>query len=692
MKFKYKLFFLVVWVSVVLFIISILLSRFLFFRNLDSNIGASIANIFPLKANPNIVVIEIDDISLNKLGFPLERKDINIFLQNLQLAQPWIVGIDIFFWDKWKDSQIDQELADMMKNMGNIILWADRDREWKNNTWIPPYDIFTQSSLWVGYFLPTIDPSTYKVFSLRPFEELYFKGEVWWYESFSFSILRGYFNFLYNRNEVIHPSHLTQWIYEFFTKKIPIQKGEFYIDYLPSSSFQRISFYEIHEGKYDMNKLRDKMVLVWYTASWVKDDFFIPGNTNHDMMKWVYIHTNAINNILNESYIVYISPLTEYMIWFLFIFFIVYLNTFYVKYVHLRWMTLGAVFVFILVVVLYSILFAVVFQKSWVKLLPNYPFEFFVLLFLSFFASSILKYLNEDKNKQKLSEALSTYVSDDIAREILTSSWEISLSGEKKTISIFFSDIAWFTTISEKLSPEELVSFLRVYLSEMSHIILDHKGFINKYEWDAIMALWWVFGKHTDRFWVYDACFAALLQQKRLKELNEVWKQEQKDVLFVRMGIHTWEAIIWNIGAQGRKMEFTALGDSVNLASRLEWVNKFYGTHICVSQSVVDRIGDDFEFRKLDIIQVKGKEIWVPIYELLAMKWELGVFQKNIILDFEKGLQKYFEKDFEVASEIFEKLSKLWDEPSKVFHTRCRVFIQYPPENTWDGIWKMDEK
>jgi adenylate cyclase len=256
---------------------------------------------------------------------------------------------------------------------------------------------------------------------------------------------------------------------------------------------------------------------------------------------------------------------------------------------------------------------------------------------------------------------------------------------------MFFSDIAGFTTISEKLSPEELVWFLRVYLWEMSHIIMDNKWFINKYEWDAIMALWWVFWK-VENYWIVDACRSALFQQAKLKELNEVWKQQWKDELSVRMWLHTWPAIIWNIGAQGRKMEFTALWDSVNLASRLEWVNKFYWTYICVSEDIYNEVKDIFTFRYLDKIRVKWKNIWINIYELVSNAWEAWIFKEKIIADFEDAVSLYMNRDFEKAKEIFDKLSKLWDEPSKVYKKRCEIFIKNPPENNWDGIWTMDEK
>jgi adenylate cyclase len=326
-----------------------------------------------------------------------------------------------------------------------------------------------------------------------------------------------------------------------------------------------------------------------------------------------------------------------------------------------------------------------------IYLQPNYPFEFVAVLWLSFFVSSVLKYINEDKNKKMLSKALSEYVSSDIAHEILHSTWNVNLSGENKRITTFFSDIAGFTTLSEKLSPEELVWFLREYLWEMSNIIIDHKWFVNKYEWDAIMALWWVFGR-VENYWVNEACYAALLQQKRLQELNDMWKSKWKDTFQVRMWIHTWNAIIWNIGAEGRKMEFTALWDTVNLGSRLEWVNKYYNTHICVSHDVYEVTKELFEYRMLDKIRVKWKNNALYIYELVWEKDTLSDLKKQSLDMFDLALKKYFEKNFSEAKLMFENLVKLWDEPSKIYVDRCKKLLEIPPQSDWDGVWSMTDK
>ncbi len=644
--------------------------------------------------NKNIVVVEIDDKSFNRLWFPLDREDYIPFLENIKQAQPAVVGFDILFLDPSRIPKKDIDLADKFQELGNVVLWFDIKDQFQA---ILPYEMFRKSihSLW--YFQPFENPYTKKVASIEPYRELRLNGENQMFDSFSIALLRAYFQYMYAWAIDTKNVEIWKWYYESFAKRLPVvssellwirEVNEMFIHYTSPDKFQRESFYNIYTWNFDKNLFKDKIVLIWYTAQGVKDDFVVP---HYGTIKWVYVHANAMNNILNENYIVYFNKNLELLISFLFILSIVYINVHYLRQKNLRWIAFWAIFLFLFIFWLYFILFLISFQMSGIYLIPNFPFEFLSVLGLSFFVSSVLKYMNEDKNKKRLSQALSEYVSQDIAKEILYSSGNINLSWENKKITIFFSDIAGFTTISEKLSPEDLVLFLRIYLWQMSDIIMDHKWFINKYEWDAIMALWWVFGKNED-FGMYQACISALLQQKQLQVLNQEFIEQWKTPLQVRMGIHTWNAIIGNIWSEWRKMEFTALWDSVNLASRLEWVNKFYYTNICVSEDVYEWMKEIFTFRYLDKIRVKWKNNFIHIYELISVKDEESNLQKEIILKFWEAIWYYTQREFQKAYDIFAHLSEIWDGPSKTYKERCVRYIVNPPNEDWDGVWVLDEK
>lgn len=642
--------------------------------------------------NKNIIVVEIDDLTYSKLWYPIQRSDYIPFLDNIKKSDPLVIWFDILFLDKWKDVKEDISFANKIKELWNIVLWFDIKN---GNIAQMPYKPFYNWVLDVWYFQPFVDPITQKTFSVEPFKELVHDWKKSIFESFSFIIVKKYFELLYSKDYKVD-TKIEDWNYNFVGKKVPLVNyniswevfKQFVINYSPPSLFKRESFYNIYTWNFNKEDFKDKIVLIWFTAEWVKDDFYLPSLW---ITKWVYIHANVINNLLNENFIIYFNKWVELAISFLFIFILMYLNISYLKTIDLKWITFWAVFLFIIIWALYFALFIFLYKFSWVYILPNFPFQFLAVLFLSFFVSSVLKYVNEDKNKRLLSKALSEYVSSDIAREILTSSWDVKLDWERKKISMFFSDIEGFTTISEKMSPENLVSFLKVYLWKMSDVIMDNRWFINKYEWDAIMALWGVF-KTSDDFWVNDACRSALLQQKELWILNEDFVKVWFNKLNVRMWIHTWDAIIWNIWSEWRKMEFTALWDNVNLASRLEGINKYYHTNICASQSVFDVVWDKYVFRFLDKIKVKWKDVWINIYELVWFKDEVSDLKLKIIKDFENAISLYLARDFEKAKEIFVNLVALWDLPSKVYVERCELYSKTQVPEDWDGIFKFNEK
>jgi adenylate cyclase len=174
--------------------------------------------------------------------------------------------------------------------------------------------------------------------------------------------------------------------------------------------------------------------------------------------------------------------------------------------------------------------------------------------------------------------------------------------------------------------------------------------------------------------------------------LNKNWKEKGVGEVKARIGLHIGNAIVWNIGATGRKIEYTALWDSVNLASRLEWVNKFYGTYICVSEDIYKETKADFEFRYLDTIRVKWKDKAVKIYEVLSHKWKLDKTRKALISRFLKARTLYGEKSFKEALVLFKELSDLWDKPSWVYLKRCEDFLEKKPNRTWNSIWDFEEK
>ncbi len=666
-----------------LMILSIISSNVFYWINksVQGNLYKVIAKTHQDKVSKDIVIIKIDEYTLQNLWrFPFSRDVYIKLIENLNSLWVSIIWFDIIFADRWPDPKIDKDFADTIKKAWNIVFW------WTILSWNffeKPLKIFEKSVLTYGYFQPNVDKLTKVVYTFTPKAKL----RQWEFNAFAIAVLKGYYYKTYNNKAYLN----TTWYYDknYFIlkdKKIPLARKagkDILINFSPSNNYQSYSFYDLYDSKSEVYKklknnwdLQNKIVIVWTTAKGIKDIFFTPLGITYG----VYIHVNILNTILTKSYLYYFDKFLELIILYLLIVLAIYFNLSRSNYI--------LVFSNIAIISIFIIIFPSIIVLN--RYFLNYPTELIFSLLLALTTSNILKYLLENKNKSILVKALSEYISEDIAKKILSTTGEINLDWENKKISIFFSDIAWFTTISEKMSPEKLVEFLREYLWAMSNIIMDERWFINKYEWDAIMALYGVFG--YEKTSTYDNCKAALLQQTKLKVLNKVWEKQFWEILKVRMWLHTWNAIVWNIWAKWRKMEFTALGDAVNLASRLEWVNKFYGTYICVSQDVVEEVWDKFEFRKLDKIRVKWKNIPIEIYELLWEKWKVSQLKMDIKTWFEKALEFYFNREFKKAWELFKKLWEIWDSASIVFQRRCLKFEISWVKDDWDGVWTMEEK
>ena len=270
--------------------------------------------------------------------------------------------------------------------------------------------------------------------------------------------------------------------------------------------------------------------------------------------------------------------------------------------------------------------------------------------------------------------SFSRYVPKDIALELIRNGQEIVLGGEKREITIFFSDIKEFTSVSETLSVEKLISLLEEYFAVFSQTILSRNGTIDKYIGDGIMAFWGAphpVPDHADQ-----ACLAALYCQSHLKALNEKRTQDNLPPFFTRIGINTGTALVGNLGTIER-MNYTAIGDAVNLASRLQGINKIYQTKIILGEETQAKLSANFVIRPLDIVEVKGKKIKTKIYELMGVlsgdpqtqvsleQMELKTLFTEAYNAFEKGNLKSAKTQFEAIHAKFPE-----DEPTKIYLER----------------------
>ncbi|MCX5852409.1 MAG: adenylate/guanylate cyclase domain-containing protein [Deltaproteobacteria bacterium] len=298
--------------------------------------------------------------------------------------------------------------------------------------------------------------------------------------------------------------------------------------------------------------------------------------------------------------------------------------------------------------------------------------------------------MTEEREKKKIRGAFQYYLTASVITEILKDPSKLKLGGDKKDLSVLFSDIRGFTSISEKMTPEELVHLLNEYLTAMTDVVFKYDGLLDKYMGDAIMA---VFGAPLDQpDHPMRACTTALVMMEELRKLQKKWAGEGKPVLNIGVGVNTGDMVVGNMGSQMR-FDYTVMGDSVNLGSRLEGINKEYGTNIVISEYTHERVKDELRCRELDSVRVKGKALPVKIYELLGRK-EDGETAYEWVRIFEEGLTHYKAKRWDEAIAGFKKVLavKEDDHPSNLYIKRCGDLKENPPPGSWDGVYTMTKK
>lgn len=315
-------------------------------------------------------------------------------------------------------------------------------------------------------------------------------------------------------------------------------------------------------------------------------------------------------------------------------------------------------------------------------------------ILVAFLAGITLNFVLESKQKGFIEGAFSQFLAPEILDKLMKDPTKLTLGGETKELTIFFSDIAGFTTISEKLeNPADLVEILNYYLTKMAEIIVtENNGYVDKYEGDAIMAFW---GAPVDEEQhAIKACYAALDNQHKLKDIQDYFQEKGLGRgISIRIGLNTGEVVVGMMGSQ-KKLNYTVIGDAVNLASRLEGANKQFGTEIMISEHTYKHVKDHVEVRELDLLRVKGKNKPTRVYELIARKGKLDENKAEILKFYNQGLEYYRKREFKRALEYFEKALEINpdDGPSKTYLERTKEYIKDPPPEDWDGVFVMKTK
>jgi adenylate cyclase len=460
------------------------------------------------------------------------------------------------------------------------------------------------------------------------------------------------------------------------------EAGRLLINYLgPAKTFPHYSITDVIHKRLSPNLFKNKMVLVGATAVGIYDLRVTPFSP---VYPGVEIHATVIDNILHQNFLVN-SPLTMFVD----VCAIILLGLL-VGITVPRAKAAQGILLILILLGLFILMNGYIFAhfKIWLNLI--YPTLTMMTIYLGI---TVHRYMTEEKEKKKIRGAFQYYLTSSVINEMLKDPSKLKLGGDKKNLTVLFSDIRGFTSFSETMTPEQLVHLLNEYLTAMTDIVFKYDGLLDKYMGDAIMA---VYGAPLDQpDHALRACRTALDMMKELKKLQKKWAGEGQPVLDIGIGISSGDMVVGNMGSQMR-FDYTVMGDSVNLGSRLESINKEYGTNIIISEYTYEAVQDVLLCRELDSVRVKGKKLPVKIYELLGEKKDTTDTEEyaELIRRFNEALEKYKQAHWDEAIASCHQVLEIRpdDPPSCLYIRRCEDLKENPPPIPWDGAFTMTKK
>ena len=462
--------------------------------------------------------------------------------------------------------------------------------------------------------------------------------------------------------------------------QIPVdQYGAVLVPYRgPQGSFPYISATDVIRGIADPAVLEGAIVLVGTSAAGLLDLRVTPMSNRYS---GVEVHANIISGMLDER----IQHQPDY--------------TLGVELVQLVLSGLilslliprVSVLASTLVTLAISALLVALNLYAWHEMLWVIPIGYtLVLISVLYLFQQTTGYFFETRNIAQLANQFGQYIPPEVVEELSQQDQSVQLSGESRKMSVFFSDIRGFTSLSEQLTPQQLTRLMNIYLTGMTKIIHEQRGTVDKYIGDAVMAFWGAPLKDQDH--ARHALEAALKMLSVMPELNEQLKQEGLPSVKVGMGINTGAMNVGNMGSSFR-MAYTVMGDAVNLASRLEGLTKYYGTPLLVSGEVVADV-PDYLYRLLDRVQVKGRHEAVDIYEPWGLLEAATEEDKEAVSLFENGIEAYLKQSWGEAEKLFKAYLAIYEEDvmSNIYLQRIGEFKETPPAGNWQGVFSHTSK
>lgn len=458
-------------------------------------------------------------------------------------------------------------------------------------------------------------------------------------------------------------------------------RGHFIINFYknPVDYFPVIPVADFIDGSADATLYKDKIVIFGMTALGLFDQ---PPTPFSSRTPGVYVHAASLQNMVDNQYIVRPPEVALFeILGYLLLGLLIGLVLPRLP----PWA--GAIAVLILMIGFVSIDIRFVFANGlWLKTVPP-----LFLIFFSLIGIYLHGFLTEGREKRKIRKAFQFYLTKSVVDEMLKQPEKLQLGGERRTCTVLFSDIRGFTSISEALTPEELSNLLNEYLTPMTNLVFDYDGTLDKYMGDAIMAIFGAPVAYEDH--ARRACFAAIEMMEELVVLQKGWRARGVPELDIGIGLNTGPMSVGNMGSEVR-FDYTVMGDNVNLGSRLEGINKQYGTNIIISEYTYAACRDQVHVREIDAVRVKGRNEPVVIHELIG-KGTASAEAQAFIDDFHAAIALYKNQQWQEAMDAFNGVLSTHN-PGDVCSTnyikRCEQMQADPPGANWDGVYTMTTK
>jgi adenylate cyclase len=628
------------------------------FANVFSVSDRAIRDLFYFggKSQPDIVIVAIDDSSLQNVGrWPWDRPTMAKLLAALAPAK--IIGLDVNFPNPG-DAAADAGLAAVIQQNGKTVLPVDvsylADGKTVATTTAPiPTIADAAASLAHTSVTPDVDGAVRRL----PLTITAIDGNT--YHAFGEIVAR---------RAGARPTNL------------PLDaSGKIIVPFIgPPGKFRTVSAADALSGAVPSESFRDQIVLVGGTAASFRDQYRVP-TSGAALMSGVEIQASLANAMLSGKF------LSELPLGFAALVCLL--------------LALGVGFIVPLLRVRVGLVAALALAAAYfIAFMTAASAGLFLPVALPFLAIAfayggvnVYRFVMVNRERQELRSAFEKYVAPSVINSVMAHPESLALGGERRRMTVLFSDLRGFTSLSERLDPAQVVTVLNGYLNEMTDIVFDEHGVLDKYMGDAIMAFWGApidDPHHAER-----AIRTAIRMRDRLVELNRAAYFGPNIGLRMGVGISTGDLIVGNMGSH-RHFDYTVIGDTVNLGSRIESLTKHYGVEILATGEVVKGLPKDYIVRQLDKVAVKGKHEPVRLYEMVGFAQTVTPEIHDKLDRFARALALYEADDFHGASYAFADILALFpnDEPSRVFWERSTRFMQNPPAPDWGGVWVMNAK